>query len=146
MTSGCRFETTDLRALTLARACAIVAAIVLSALLAQAPAAHAAQRSASLNAPRIDSGRNLVVSGAFRAERGDRAILYLARRCASTLRAARRGNYVIASGRVRRSGVERFRGKIALRTVRPRRRRACLLVASSRGRTLARASRSYRVG
>ena len=145
MTSGFRFQPTDPRVLALARIWAIVSAIVLSALLAHVPAADAAQRSASLNAPRVDSGRNLVVAGAFRAERGDRMILYLARRCASTLRAARRGNYVIASGRVRRSGVDRFRGKVALRSVRPRRGSACLLVANSRGRTMARASRSYRV-
>src|SRR3712207_7778323 len=47
------------------------------------------------------------------AGRGDEFVLYLARRCVTTMRAARRRHYVIATGRVNRSGRERFRAMIA---------------------------------
>ena len=86
-----------------------------------------------------------MVTGARTARRRDQFILYLARRCASTLTAARRGHYVIARGRVARSGHDRFRAMIADSEVRPRRGRACFLLADSRGRTRVRASDAYRM-
>jgi hypothetical protein len=124
---------------------ALVAVLVLLAGVANAGSASAAPaRSASVTT-NGDATGDLVVTGARRARRGDQFILYLARRCASTIRAARRGHYVIARGRVSRSGRDRFRAMIAESEVRPRRGRACFLLADSRGSTRVRASDAYRM-
>ena len=125
-------------------ACALGTALVLS-FLASTSVATASARGVTLKPLRVTEDGNLLVAGAVRARRGDVGVLYFARRCASTVRAARRGHYIIASGRFGRTGVERFRATVALGDVKPRAGRACYLLADSNGRTRRQASRGYRL-
>jgi hypothetical protein len=108
------------------------------------PAAAAPARSVNVSAQGAGD-RNLIVAGSYMARRRDHFILYLARRCASTIGAARRGHYIIARGRVERSGREWYRAMIARSEVRPRSGRACYLIADSRGRAKTSASAAYRM-
>ncbi len=110
---------------------------------ASAPAA--ASRHAQV-ATKVSSESGLLVAGSVNARRRDVFVLYLARRCVSTLRAARAGHYVIASGRVGRAGTDEFRATIASSEVKPKRGRACYLLADSRRRTKTQASSAYRMG
>lgn len=113
-------------------------------LLADAGAASTTpHRSVSLASPRVKDAA-LVVSGVARARGGDVSVLYLARRCAPTLRSARR-HYVIAYGRAGRRQPDRFRATIAVSEAVPRRGRACYLLVDARGRVQLRASRQYRM-
>lgn len=129
----------------LSRAIAVAALASAPGVVAAAPAAAGAPaRSADLSTATAGKG-DLIVTGSRTAQRGDQFILYLARRCASTIGAARRGHYVVARGRVDRSGGERFRAMIARSEVRPRRGRACYLIADSGGRTRTKASAAYRM-
>ena len=88
----------------------VAAAVLLLALGDAASVSAAPARSARLTTAG-DANGDLVVTGSRTARRRDEFVLYLARRCAATIRAARRGHYVIASGRVDRSGRERFRAR-----------------------------------
>ena len=121
----------------------LVASCALLLALADAASVSAAPARSARVATGAEASGDLVVTGARTARRRDQFILYLARRCVSTLGAARRGHYVIASGRVDRSGRERFRAVIAESEVTPRRGRACYLIADSRRRTRVRVSAAY---
>ena len=134
-----------LRLAIVVRLIAITTAAFLAIVAAGPPAAGAASRSAALKAPRPDSSGNLIVAGEVRARRGDVTVLYLASRCASTVRGARRGPTVIAEGRVARTGVERFRAEVAESELKRRSGRVCLMVADARSRPKVRVSRAYRV-
>lgn len=111
---------------------------------APAGAARSA-RAVSLSVPRIDARGDLVLSGSTRSRRGDVAVFYLASRCVRTLRSARRGRYVIAYGPLHHPAGGHFRATLDPRVVRPRRGRACYLLADSKRRTRVRASRGYRM-
>ena len=124
----------------------LVAVLVLVLALGTAASVTAAPARSARVATDGDRNGNLIVTGSRTARRGDEFVLYLARRCASTIRAARRGNYVIASGKVDKAGRERFRAMIADSEVTPRRGRACFLLADSRRRTRLQTSAAYRMG
>ena len=122
----------------------VVGLLLPLAVVGPSSATAAPSRQVDVNTS-VSSQGDLVVSGSVKARRRDEVVLYLARQCVSTVRATRRGHYVIASGRVARTGTEGFRATIAASEVTPKRGRACYLVADSRKRTKTQASAAYRM-
>lgn len=85
------------------------------------------------------------VTGRTKTLRGDRTVLYMARRCEPTLREARE-HFVIAYNARTRRGLDRFRADVGPELVgEPRRGRVCLMLTGRDRQVRVQVSARYRL-